>query len=77
MPETKVDFIVIDTIQLCGNTRDVENGSFLDVRSTKMYHHYPLQYMTATKHTQPPGPANVEAAERQWAWLNETLFNSR
>ena len=29
----RADFLMIDTIQLCGNTRDVNNGDFLDVIS--------------------------------------------
>ncbi|KAK0424755.1 hypothetical protein QR680_008830 [Steinernema hermaphroditum] len=57
-----VDFVFIDTIVLCGNTQDIQNGGFLDV--------------ILTKQVDPEEPSDPEAAHKQWEWIVEQLNSS-
>ncbi|CAJ0573006.1 unnamed protein product, partial [Mesorhabditis spiculigera] len=60
---TTIDFVMIDTIILCGNTADVEYGSVWDLlwKGNKV----------------PDGPKNASVAEKQWEWIAQTLNQSR
>ncbi|TKR94340.1 hypothetical protein L596_008634 [Steinernema carpocapsae] len=59
---TTVDVVFIDTIVLCGNTQDIQNGGFLDV--------------IFTKQVDPEVPDDPEEADKQWAWIAEQLNSS-
>lgn len=61
---TTVDFIMIDTIILCGNTRDVQNGGFIDM-------------IFADVEADPIHPKDPEAAKIQWEWIEKELNNSK
>ncbi|MFH4983982.1 hypothetical protein AB6A40_010691 [Gnathostoma spinigerum] len=61
---TTVDFIIIDTIVLCGNTRDVVNGDLIDLA-------------LAESIDNPNNPSDPEAARVQWRWIEEQLSKSR
>lgn len=56
---TKIEFLQIDTITLCGNTKDVQNGGFFDMLKNESH--------------DPQGPLNKTYAEDQWAWLEHEL----
>ncbi|KAL6730314.1 hypothetical protein Aduo_001295 [Ancylostoma duodenale] len=60
---TTVDVLMIDTIVLCGNTADIQNGGFFDLLWNKSH--------------DPEGPTDPEKAEEQWQWIRETLNSSR
>ncbi|CAI4229999.1 unnamed protein product [Auanema sp. JU1783] len=57
-----IDILMIDTIVLCGNSRDIEFAGF-------------WKMVTAKSHT-PEGPVNVTAANLQYKWLETNLKNS-
>lgn len=59
---TPVDFVMVDTIVLCGNTRDIEYSGFWK--------------MLFAKKNEPNGPTNKTAAEHQWKWIEECLAAS-
>jgi len=60
----RIDIFVIDTIVLCGNTREGKYKNFYD-------------YLTApASDRQTQGPQDPEAAEKQWHWLESQLANS-
>ncbi|KAF1770019.1 hypothetical protein GCK72_001836 [Caenorhabditis remanei] len=59
---TKIDFIMIDTISLCGNTKDIQNAGFIEMLRNESH--------------DPRGPMNVTAAEKQWKWLETNLEES-
>ena len=61
--DIKVDFVMIDTIVLCGNTRDIKYN-------TDPY------LVSATPEHPPRGPEDIEAAEDQWQWLDTQLVTS-
>ncbi|CAJ0592706.1 unnamed protein product [Cylicocyclus nassatus] len=54
---TTVDVLMIDTIQLCGNTANVKNARIWDI----LRQHPPL------------GPENKTLADQQWAWIDRTM----
>ncbi|CAJ0930404.1 unnamed protein product, partial [Mesorhabditis belari] len=60
---TTIDFLMIDTIVLCGNTADVEYGDLWDLlwKGSKV----------------PDGPKDKKMAEKQWDWIAKTLNESR
>ncbi|KAK6040024.1 Ser/Thr phosphatase family protein [Cooperia oncophora] len=57
-----IDVLMLDTIVLCGNTADIENGGFFDMLWNKSH--------------DPEGPTDVAKAELQWKWIAETLNSS-
>ncbi|PIC52428.1 hypothetical protein B9Z55_002538 [Caenorhabditis nigoni] len=59
---TRIDFVMIDTISLCGNTKDIQNAGFIEMLRNESH--------------DPRGPANVSAAEEQWTWLETMLSQS-
>uniref|UniRef100_A0A915B4J4 Tartrate-resistant acid phosphatase type 5 n=2 Tax=Parascaris univalens TaxID=6257 RepID=A0A915B4J4_PARUN len=59
----KVDFIMIDTIVLCGNTRDVEDSSFFEM-------------LFADVSENPNHPKDPKAAQVQWEWIKQQLDES-
>lgn len=63
MKNATVDILMIDTIILCGNTADIENGGFFDMLWNKSH--------------DPEGPTDVTRAEKQWKWIEENLNSSR
>jgi hypothetical protein len=53
---------MIDTIVLCGNTKDISNTGF---------------WTALFADSQPPNnPKDVAAAELQWAWIEQQLNQS-
>ncbi|CAI2300641.1 unnamed protein product [Caenorhabditis sp. 36 PRJEB53466] len=56
---TRVDFLMIDTISLCGNTKDIQNAGFIEMLRNESH--------------DPKGPLNETAAEQQWAWIEAQL----
>lgn len=60
---TKVDFIMIDTILLCGNTRDVEDSGFFEM-------------LFADVSENPNHPKDPKAAQVQWEWIKQQLHES-
>ncbi|VDL71310.1 unnamed protein product [Nippostrongylus brasiliensis] len=63
MKNATVDVLMLDTIVLCGNTADIENGDFFDLIWNKSH--------------DPEGPTDVARAEKQWTWIEENLNSSR
>ncbi|VDK48144.1 unnamed protein product [Anisakis simplex] len=61
---TSVDFLMIDTIVLCGNTRDIDNAGFFDM-------------IFADVSKNPNNPRDPEAARKQWQWIEEQLSQSK
>ncbi|VDM75430.1 unnamed protein product [Strongylus vulgaris] len=61
--DISVDILMIDTIVLCGNTADIQNGAAFDVLLTRSH--------------VPQGPKEPEKAEMQWRWINENLSASK
>uniref|UniRef100_A0A914BU86 Calcineurin-like phosphoesterase domain-containing protein n=1 Tax=Acrobeloides nanus TaxID=290746 RepID=A0A914BU86_9BILA len=61
--EISIDFLMIDTIVLCGNTIDVQGSSLLN--------------WIFAKHKAPEVPEDIEAANRQWAWIEQHLAASK
>uniref|UniRef100_A0A915I4G6 Calcineurin-like phosphoesterase domain-containing protein n=1 Tax=Romanomermis culicivorax TaxID=13658 RepID=A0A915I4G6_ROMCU len=59
---TKIDIVMIDTILLCGQTRD---GKFDGV----------LHYLMASS-SKPKGPKDRHLAEKRWKWIENQLSNS-
>jgi len=59
---TLAEFIVIDTIILCGNTRDISNSDFIDM------------LLAPTPDVMVPKDAN--AARNHWEWLEQQLNQS-
>uniref|UniRef100_A0A8R1HRR5 Tartrate-resistant acid phosphatase type 5 n=1 Tax=Caenorhabditis japonica TaxID=281687 RepID=A0A8R1HRR5_CAEJA len=59
---THIDFVMIDTIELCGNTKDIQNAGFVDMLRNESH--------------DPKGPVNLTAAEEQWTWLERSLEES-
>ncbi|CAI5437846.1 unnamed protein product [Caenorhabditis angaria] len=59
---TKIDFLMIDTIELCGNTKDIQNAGFFEMLKNESH--------------DPRGPVNVTAAENQWDWIESNLNSS-
>uniref|UniRef100_A0A7E4VGH8 Tartrate-resistant acid phosphatase type 5 n=1 Tax=Panagrellus redivivus TaxID=6233 RepID=A0A7E4VGH8_PANRE len=57
-----VQFVMIDTIQLCGNCIDVDGNS-------------PLDWLLHNKLV-PDHPDDPAAADKQWAWIEGELANS-
>ncbi|KHJ91987.1 hypothetical protein OESDEN_08134 [Oesophagostomum dentatum] len=58
-----IDVLMIDTIVLCGNTADIENGGFFD--------------MLWNGSRDPDGPKDAKKAEEQWQWIEDNLNSSR
>ncbi|KHN71976.1 Tartrate-resistant acid phosphatase type 5 [Toxocara canis] len=58
-----VDFIMTDTIVLCGNTRDVEDAGFFDM-------------IFADVSADPDNPKDPKAAQTQWKWIERQLNES-
>ncbi|CAB3408891.1 unnamed protein product [Caenorhabditis bovis] len=56
---TTIDFLMIDTIELCGNTKDIQNAGFFDMLRNESH--------------DPRGPQNATAAELQWDWIEQNL----
>uniref|UniRef100_A0A158QP04 Metallophos domain-containing protein n=1 Tax=Haemonchus placei TaxID=6290 RepID=A0A158QP04_HAEPC len=52
---TTIDVLMLDTIVLCGNTADIQNGGFFDMLWNRSH--------------DPEGPSDVEKAEKQWKWI--------
>ncbi|VDM77038.1 unnamed protein product [Strongylus vulgaris] len=63
LKNSSVDVLMIDTIVLCGNTADIQNGGFFDMLWNRSHH--------------PEGPSDPQKAEEQWKWINENLNSSR
>jgi len=62
--DIRIDIIMIDTIILCGNTREGKYSNFYD-------------YLTApASDRKTQGPSDPEAAEKQWHWIEDQLQNS-
>ena len=59
-----LDFVMIDTIELCGNTRDIKHAS-------------DSNEVLLTPQHDPLGPDNMWAAEVQWDWINTQLATSK
>uniref|UniRef100_A0A0K0F7C6 Tartrate-resistant acid phosphatase type 5 n=1 Tax=Strongyloides venezuelensis TaxID=75913 RepID=A0A0K0F7C6_STRVS len=59
----KIKFIMIDTMQLCGNTIDIDGDSL-------------FSWMTANHHD-PTGPENKTLADEQWKWITNEIETSR
>ncbi|EGT52591.1 hypothetical protein CAEBREN_25528 [Caenorhabditis brenneri] len=59
---TRIDFLMIDTISLCGNTKDIQNAGFIEMLRNESH--------------DPRGPLNVTEAEEQWKWLETNLEES-
>ncbi|KAJ1350559.1 hypothetical protein KIN20_006371 [Parelaphostrongylus tenuis] len=57
--ESIVDFLMLDTIILCGNTADVENGGLFDL-------------LWSGSHD-PQGPSDPNQADLQWRWIEYHL----
>ena len=62
--DTTVDFVMIDTVELCGNTRDIK------------YAKSAAEVMAMPEH-EPFGPENIWAAETQWNWIETQLVTSK
>uniref|UniRef100_A0A0K0EFI5 Tartrate-resistant acid phosphatase type 5 n=1 Tax=Strongyloides stercoralis TaxID=6248 RepID=A0A0K0EFI5_STRER len=60
---TTIKFVMIDTIQLCGNTIDVDGSSIIS--------------WLKSSHHDPSGPPDVSLANKQWEWIVNELENSR
>ncbi|CEF67893.1 Tartrate-resistant acid phosphatase type 5 [Strongyloides ratti] len=60
--ETKIKFLMIDTIQLCGNTIDIDGSNI-------------ISWIKADHHD-PSGPDDVNLANEQWEWIKNELENS-
>ncbi|XGW26008.1 hypothetical protein V3C99_006985 [Haemonchus contortus] len=60
---TTIDVLMLDTIVLCGNTADIQNGGFFDMLWNRSH--------------DPEGPSDVEKAEKQWKWIAKNLNSSR
>uniref|UniRef100_A0A0N5BVT5 Metallophos domain-containing protein n=1 Tax=Strongyloides papillosus TaxID=174720 RepID=A0A0N5BVT5_STREA len=60
---TKIKFIMIDTMQLCGNTVDIDGDSIFSW--IQAHHHDPL------------GPSNKTLADKQWEWITNEIETSR
>ncbi|GMS97929.1 hypothetical protein PENTCL1PPCAC_20104 [Pristionchus entomophagus] len=65
---TTVEFIMLDTIELCGNSADVQSGNVLDVLNDTIKKWWNNETMK---------PRDEEKAEEQWSWLEQTLNDSR
>ncbi|VDK84095.1 unnamed protein product [Cylicostephanus goldi] len=63
LKNSSVDILMIDTIVLCGNTADIQNGGFFDMLWNRSHH--------------PEGPTDPKKAEEQWKWINENLNSSK
>ncbi|KAK5986586.1 Tartrate-resistant acid phosphatase type 5 [Trichostrongylus colubriformis] len=63
LKNTTVDVLMLDTIVLCGNTADIQNGGFFDMLWNRSH--------------DPEGPTDVAQAEKQWKWIVENLNTSR
>lgn len=61
---TLVEFLMIDTILLCGNTRDITEGGFFDM-------------ILATVDKNPDAPKDPTATQAQLDWIKEQLSSSR
>ena len=59
-----VDFIVFDTMEICGNTIDTLNGSF-------------AKMISSGKGKQPPGPRDPAKAAAALRWLEDKLAASQ
>uniref|UniRef100_A0A0N4ZG83 Tartrate-resistant acid phosphatase type 5 n=1 Tax=Parastrongyloides trichosuri TaxID=131310 RepID=A0A0N4ZG83_PARTI len=59
----KIKFIMLDTMQLCGNTIDIDGDSI-------------FSWLKA-EHHDPSGPENETLANAQWDWIEGELQNSR
>ncbi|ETN81830.1 hypothetical protein NECAME_00180 [Necator americanus] len=60
---TSMDVVMLDTIVLCGNTADIENGGFFDMLWNRSH--------------DPQGPSDTKKAEEQWQWIEQMLSSSR
>lgn len=58
-----MDLVVIDTVELCGNTKDLTFTNVLDYLSTRSF--------------PPQGPLNATAANAQWTWIEGQLRDSQ
>ncbi|GMT28401.1 hypothetical protein PFISCL1PPCAC_19698, partial [Pristionchus fissidentatus] len=65
---TTVDVVMLDTIDLCGNSVDVQSGKIWDVIKDAIKKKWNGEKME---------PKNKKKAEEQWAWLENTLNNSK
>lgn len=61
---TLVEFLMIDTILLCGNTRDITEAGFIDM-------------IFATVQKNPNMPKDPVAAKTQLDWIEQQLSSSR
>uniref|UniRef100_A0A0N5AVE9 Tartrate-resistant acid phosphatase type 5 n=1 Tax=Syphacia muris TaxID=451379 RepID=A0A0N5AVE9_9BILA len=61
---TLVEFLMIDTIVLCGNTRDIESAGF-------------LKMLFADVFLDPNNPKNPAAAHAQLQWIEQQLKQSK
>ncbi|VDM53291.1 unnamed protein product [Angiostrongylus costaricensis] len=56
---TIVDILMLDTVMLCGNTADVENGGLVDLLWNGSH--------------DPEGPSDFNKADHQWKWIERHL----
>ncbi|KAF8368127.1 hypothetical protein PRIPAC_85956 [Pristionchus pacificus] len=63
-----VEFIMLDTIELCGNSVDVQSGKIWDVIKDTIKKKWNGEKMK---------PKDPQKAEEQWIWLEKTLNNSK
>lgn len=61
---TLVEFLMIDTILLCGNTRDITEANFVDM-------------ILATTNKNPNAPKDPAAAKTELDWIEQQLKRSR
>ncbi|GMS91115.1 hypothetical protein PENTCL1PPCAC_13290, partial [Pristionchus entomophagus] len=66
---TTVEFVMLDTIELCGNSVDVQSGNAWDVLNDLIKKWWNNE--TGMK------PRDAKKAEEQWSWLEQTLNQSR
>ncbi|GMR52230.1 hypothetical protein PMAYCL1PPCAC_22425, partial [Pristionchus mayeri] len=66
--DVSVEFVMLDTIELCGNSVDVQTGSMWDVIKDAIKKKWNGEEME---------PKDPVIAERQWAWLEKKLNESR
>lgn len=61
-PKIIIEFVMIDTVELCGNCIDVGGSDLL----SWLFH----------KKLEPDHPTDPDKAEKQWKWIENTLSNS-
>lgn len=65
--KTRVDIIAIDTINLCGNTVDLEHAGFFGF----------FKMLFSKTNTDPHQPKNVTLAEHYLQWIEHQLNSSK